>query len=366
MPGFKQNFCSASLLYATLAIALSTRPVFLWANPIPVPPDTLQLLSLPHYYSSIGTSASGMGGVFLFSNDATAIYLNPARATLKKPTLTVEGSRFGASNWPSGIRVQETRLLPQFIGIVLPVRNLTVGLARTTVSKVDLARFIAYIPEEDPPWGWIGANLNELGVSLAYVVFPELSLGIAVSYLYGSYVEKTYNGGLILDQGNGKGYGLRLGVSYSLTQTTTFCGRVRLKSAIEGTTSHERKLKGEIPFSTAIGLAYNSDRISVYYQLDYANWKALYSTWENRIQSHFGIEFRMNHAGVVRAGFYTKLLPHTDKNYLGLNDLYFFTTGISIDFDPISFHLSIEETEPMSEGNIQQAIWGAGVGIRLR
>ncbi|MBK7104265.1 MAG: outer membrane protein transport protein [Ignavibacteriae bacterium] len=340
--------------------------------------------------NSLGSRALGMGGAFVaLSNDATAIYWNPAGLADQKSSVLAYFTGvmpIGSYQYEfplAGINIDtktESKIYPT--GGLLGVYNLgkiSVGLGvyvpaglGATWDGADLAAFSGTQAFE---WeSQIG--VVSISPAVAYQVNDQFSVGLALNFNYAMFdllrpdAADLNRDGVAetpvqyTEESTGLGISATLGLKYEICQQIAVGATFRTASsvAMDGTADIDSKTLGNIintDFSREVtwpmwiggGVAYKPTKcLTVALDAQYSNWGKLDKLvaeydkmpegeflldWADAIQIRLGGEYMVSPATAIRLGYYYDPAPAPDET---LNILFpsstnhVFTGGVGYSF----------------------------------
>lgn len=331
--------------------------------------------------NSIGTKALSMGGAFIgLSNDATAIYWNPA----------------GLAGQKSSIMVAVTDIVP-FASYKMPLMGIDAEtktnhyiapnlFAVYNMGDVTLG-FGAYVPSglgaewDQADFGF--EMMSKIGVinfspAVAYKISESVSVGAAANIYYGMMELKmgqddgTGTQVQYAQDVTGMGYGAAFGLKFKAADN--LCLGLSVKTpvtiAFEGdlTFGMPMNLEQDVqwPWWFGGGVAYMpTDKWTITADAQYSNWSSLDKIenvmtfthpvagemtvteemelkWENAVQIRVGTEYKVSKSFALRGGYYYDPAPAPDEtlvvvfpsstNHVVTAGFGYITNGISIDF----------------------------------
>ena len=314
--------------------------------------------------NSVGTRALGMGGAFVArSNDATAIYWNPAGLAGQKSSVNLFFTGvmpLGSYSWaPGQIDTKtESNLYPT--GGLMGVFN---------ANKLSFALGV-YVPAGLGAQ-WPGADLgafsggqafdweSRIGViaispSVAYQINEKFSVGLSANIYYAMFdLSKPNMADLNQDgipetpvqykeESTGLGYGVTLGLKYDVTKQLVVAATFRTATSVgmDGTADITVPGMGNIlnteftrdvtwPMWIGAGLAYKVNKcLTVALDAQYSNWSALDKfvadyekipdgefklDWKDAVQIRLGGEYLLTPKAALRLGYYYDPAPAPDE-----------------------------------------------------
>lgn len=222
--------------------------------------------------NSLGSRALGMGGAFVaLSNDATAIYWNPAGLSDQKASVLA----YFTGVMPIGsYKVDAANIDASTASNIYPTGGL---LANYRMDKLALALGV-YVPAglgaEWDATDFAGANakdtefLSKIGVitispAVAYQVTDQFSVGLAVNISYAMFDMKQFIAqGVALGLGfrqfeessTGLGVGATLGLRYKFNDQLTAGATVRLATKVSMSGTAKNNLFPALPTIPAMGI----------------------------------------------------------------------------------------------------------------
>lgn len=349
--------------------------------------------------NSVGTKALGMGGAFVaLSNDATAIYWNPAGLAGQNSSIQLYFTGvmpLGSYDYaPANVSVEtEPNLYPTggLMG-VYRMDNLTFALGVYVPSglgaEYDGSKLAAFAG---------GANLNwrsRIGVitispAIAYQVTDQFSIGLGIDISYGLFdldraVAVPGVGAFqYTEESTGLGFGATLGLKYDINDQFAVGLSVRTPSkiAMSGTAKNpafagfgapETDFDRDVtwPLWIAGGIAYKPTKcLTLVLDAQYSQWSELDELvtefdnavwkgateptgdnkfilqWEDAVQIRFGGEYMVTPMTALRLGYYYDPAPAPDKT---LNILFpsstnhVVTGGFGYSFDKYTIEAGLE------------------------
>ncbi len=346
--------------------------------------------------NSVGTRALGMGGAFVaLSNDATAIYWNPAGLAGQKSSVNLFFTGvmpLGTYQWTPGQvdTKTESNLYPT--GGLMAVYN---------ANKLSFALGV-YVPAGLGAQ-WPGADLaafsggkafdweSRIGVvaispSIAYQLNEKLSIGVSANIYYAMFdLSKPNMADLNQDgapetpvqykeESTGLGYGVTIGLKYDVTKQLAVAASFRTATTVsmDGTADITVPGMGSIvntdftrdvtwPMWIGAGMAYKvNECLTVAFNGQYSNWAKLDKLvadyeklpdgefkldWKNAIQIRLGGEYLVSPKAALRLGYYYDPAPAPDET---LNILFpsstnhVVTAGFGYSFGKYSIDAAVE------------------------
>ena len=346
--------------------------------------------------NSVGTRALGMGGAFVaLSNDATAIYWNPAGLAGQKSSVNLFFTGvmpFGSYSWAPGQIDTKTESNMYPTGGLMGVYNL---------NKLSLALGV-YVPAGLGA-EWPGSDLtpfsggkafewkSEIGVvaispTIAYQVNDKFSIGLSANIYYAMFdLSKPNMADLNQDgkpetpvqyseESTGLGYGITLGLKYDVTKQLSVAASFRTSTSVsmDGTADIDVPGMGNIlnsdftrdvtwPMWISGGLAYKvNECLTIAFDGQYSNWAELDQMvadydklpdgvfkldWQDAVQIRLGGEYMVSPKTALRLGYYYDPAPAPDET---LNILFpsstnhVLTAGLGHSFGKYSINAAVE------------------------
>ncbi len=220
----------------------------------------------------VGGRALGMGEAYTAEGgDPASMHYNPASMSLSKtPQILLLHKE-----WIQGVR-------SEYLGAMTPVGQFRLGLSVNATSVDDIE--LRTVP--GPPIGTFSARNAAMGISAAYDISPDLSIGLTGKYLY----EK-----ILVDEASG--IGVDIGASYrreNLRLGAAMSNLGSMNSLADEATVLPRIFRAGAAYELALdqsggSLIVSSDVVSI--------------TNESKTHVHVGAEYRYNTVFAVRAGY---------------------------------------------------------------
>ncbi len=314
--------------------------------------------------NSVGTRALGMGGAFIArSNDATAIYWNPAGLAGQQSSVNLFFTGvmpLGTYKWAPGQIDTKTNSNIYPTGGLMGVYNsgkLTFGLGVFVPAGLgaewpgaDLAAFAG-----GKTFDWESRiGVVAISPSIAYKISDKFSIGLSANIYYAMFDLSRPNLADLNQDGTpetpvqykesstGLGYGITLGLKYNITEQLTAAAtfRTATKVAMDGTADISVQGMGNIlssgftrdvtwPMWIGGGLAYKVNKcLTLALDAQYSNWANLDKlvadydklpegefklNWQDAVQIRLGGEYKVSPKAALRLGYYYDPAPAPDE-----------------------------------------------------
>ena len=313
--------------------------------------------------NSVGPKALGMGGAFVaLSNDATAMYWNPAGLAGQNSSISAFFTGImpiGTYEYaPAGVSTEtESNLYPTggLFGVYTK-DNMTFGLGvyvpaglGAEYNGADLVNLAG------GAFNW----MSEIGViaispSFAFQVNDKFSIGVAANIYYGMFDlarpdAADLNGDGVpespvqyTEESSGMGFGATIGLQYDISNKLTIGASFRTTTAVsmegDAVINHatfgnivETKFEREVswPLWIAGGLAYKpTDCLTLVLDAQYSKWSLLDELiaeyekmpdgeftldWEDAVMIRVGGEYMVSPKTAIRLGYYYDPAPAPDE-----------------------------------------------------
>jgi long-chain fatty acid transport protein len=315
--------------------------------------------------NSVGPKALGMGGAFVaLSNDATAMYWNPAGLAGQKTSVSAFFTGImplGTYDYePAGVSTEtESNIYPTggLFGVYAK-DNITFGLGVYVPAGLgaeyngeDLVNLGGGVFDWESRIGVIA-----ISPSFAYQVNDKFSIGVAANIYYGMFDLSRPDAADVNQDGTpetpvqyteestGMGFGVTIGLQYDITEQLTIGATVKTSTAVsmEGTadivapslggiTLVETDFEREVtwPFWVGAGLAYKpTECLTLVLDAQYSKWSLLDELiaeyekmpdgeftldWEDAVQIRLGGELKVAEKTHLRLGYYYDPAPAPDE-----------------------------------------------------